>query len=72
VGGAVRGRVVADWPGLAAAQLYQGRDLAPTLDLRAVISAVLRDHLAIAPAFIEREVFPDAGRLARLEGLVHG
>jgi uncharacterized protein (DUF1501 family) len=68
VGGAVRGRVLADWPGLAAANLYQGRDLAPTLDLRAVMAAVLRDHLGIAPAFIEREVFPDGG-LARVDGL---
>lgn len=71
VGGAVRGRVVADWPGLSASRLYQGRDLAPTLDLRAVMAAVLRDHLGIAPDFIEREVFPDA-RLARLDGLVRG
>jgi uncharacterized protein (DUF1501 family) len=71
VGGAVRGRVLADWPGLSPANLYQGRDLAPTLDLRAVMAAVLRDHLGIAPAFIEREVFPD-GRLARLDGLVRG
>jgi uncharacterized protein (DUF1501 family) len=70
VGGGVRGRVVADWPGLSASALYQGRDLAPTLDLRAVMAAVLRDHLGIAPAFIEREVFPDSGRLARMEGLV--
>jgi uncharacterized protein (DUF1501 family) len=72
VGGGVRGRVVADWPGLSASALYQGRDLAPTLDLRAVMAAVLRDHLGIAPDFIEREVFPDGGRLARVEGLVRG
>jgi uncharacterized protein (DUF1501 family) len=70
VGGAVRGRVVADWPGLADRALYQGRDLAPTLDLRAVMSAVLRDHLGLAPAFIEREVFPGSAGLARMEGLV--
>jgi uncharacterized protein (DUF1501 family) len=31
LGGAVKGgRVVADWPGLAPAQLYEGRDLATT------------------------------------------
>ena len=30
-----------------------------------------RDHLGIAPAFIEREVFPD-GRLARVDGLFVG
>ena len=70
VGGAVRGRVIADWPGLDAGALYQGRDLAPTLDLRAAMQSVLSDHLGIDPAFIAREVFPDAGRLARIDSLV--
>jgi uncharacterized protein (DUF1501 family) len=38
VGGAVAGgRVIADWPGLSSRALYQGRDLAPTLDLRSVL-----------------------------------
>lgn len=72
VGGAVRGRVIADWPGLSAAALHQGRDLSPTLDLRAVQAALLREHLGIDADFIAREVFPDAGRLARIEGLVAG
>ena len=46
VGGAVKGgRVLADWPGLRDAALYEGRDLAPTRDLRAVLKGVLRDHL---------------------------
>ena len=31
------GRVIADWPGLTEAQLYEGRDLKPTVDLRAVL-----------------------------------
>ena len=45
-GGAVKGgRVISDWPGLKPANLYQGRDLAPTTDLRAVIKGVLQDHL---------------------------
>jgi uncharacterized protein (DUF1501 family) len=69
VGGAVRGRVVADWPGLSSSALFQGRDLAPTLDLRAVMAAALRDHMGIDGGFIAREVFPDAGQLPRLEGL---
>ncbi len=35
LGGAVRGgRVLADWPGLGPAQLRDGRDLAPTIDVR--------------------------------------
>lgn len=70
VGGAVQGRVIADWPGLSPRSLFEGRDLAPTLDLRAVIAALLQDHLGIDAAFIRREVFPDAGRLARIDGLV--
>ena len=49
VGGAVKGgRVISDWPGLKPANLYQGRDLAPTTDLRAVFKGVLHDHLGVA------------------------
>ena len=48
-GGAVKGgRVISDWPGLKPASLYEGRDLAPTTDLRAVIKGVLHDHLGLA------------------------
>ena len=48
-GGAVAGgRVVANWPGLKANQLYQGRDLAPTTDLRAILKGVLADQLGIS------------------------
>ena len=44
-GGAVKGgRMIADWPGLGDADLYEGRDLRPTTDLRAVIKGLLRDH----------------------------
>src|SRR4029077_5448896 len=42
LGGAVMGgRVIADWPGLSARALYQGRDLTPTLDLRSVFKGIL-------------------------------
>ena len=48
-GGAVKGgRVIADWPGLKPANLYQGRDLAPTTDLRAVMKGVLKDQFGLA------------------------
>jgi uncharacterized protein (DUF1501 family) len=49
LGGRVRGgRVYGDWPGLAKAQLYQGRDLAVTTDYRAVFAAILERHLGLA------------------------
>lgn len=37
-GGALKGgRVLADWPGLKQANLYEGRDLKPTTDVRTVL-----------------------------------
>ena len=45
-GGALKGgRVVADWPGLKDADLYEHRDLRATTDLRAVLKGLLADHL---------------------------
>ena len=71
VGGAVAGgRVIADWPGLSARALYQGRDLAPTLDLRSVLKAVLQEHLLVPPRELERTVFPDSSAARPLRGLV--
>jgi uncharacterized protein (DUF1501 family) len=71
LGGAVAGgRVVCDWPGLAPAQLHEGRDLRATLDSRALVKGVLRDHLGVAAAHLEREVFPDSASARPLAGLI--
>jgi uncharacterized protein (DUF1501 family) len=70
-GGAVNGgRVIADWPGLADKNLYEERDLRPTTDLRSVFKGVLADHLELAPAFLDREVFPDSAAAPALENLL--
>lgn len=67
-GGAVNGgRVIADWPGLAPAQLHEGRDLRPTTDLRSVALGVLRDHLGI-PGERLADVFPSQGGGAAVRG----
>ncbi|HEY1430276.1 MAG TPA: DUF1501 domain-containing protein, partial [Stellaceae bacterium] len=58
LGGSVRGgRVYGDWPGLAKAQLYQGRDLAVTTDYRAVFAAILERHLGLADRELA-QIFP--------------
>jgi len=58
LGGAVRGgRVVADWPGLAHGQLYEGRDLAPTTPLDALISGVAAESLGLDPDHVARTLF---------------
>lgn len=63
------GRVLADWPGLSRGALREGRDLAPTLDLRALLKGLLAGQLGLARATLDREVFPDSSAVAPLEGL---
>lgn len=68
LGGAVAGgRVIGEWPGLAKSQRFEGRDLRVTTDLRAVMKGVLADHLHIAQAAIESQVFPGSAAVRRLE-----
>lgn len=71
MGGAVAGgRVVANWPGLSRDKLLEGRDLAPTTDLRSVAKAVLNQHLGIATAALDTSVFPDSRGVAATPGLI--
>jgi len=53
------GRVVSDWPGVARAQLLDGRDLRPTLDIRRLISAVVQHQFGLSKSGIEN-TFPGA------------
>jgi uncharacterized protein (DUF1501 family) len=70
-GGAIKGgRVISDWPSLKPASLYQGRDLAPTTDLRGVIKGVLQDHLGISERVLAQTVFPDSGAARPMMGLI--
>ncbi|HRD74412.1 MAG TPA: DUF1501 domain-containing protein [Hyphomicrobiaceae bacterium] len=70
-GGAVKGgRVVSDWPGLAEKALYEGRDLAPTRDLRGVLKGVLSDHLGIPEGALAKAVFPESGAVKPEAGLI--
>jgi uncharacterized protein (DUF1501 family) len=70
-GGALKGgRVIADWPGLKTAQLYEERDLKPTTDLRAVLKGLLRDHLRVEESVLASSVFPDSTDVSPVAGLV--
>ena len=72
VGGAVNGgRVIADWPGLSNSDLYEGRDLYPTSDIRSVFKGVLIEHLQLQEGFLERNVFPDSKPVPVIDGLVN-
>jgi uncharacterized protein (DUF1501 family) len=71
LGGAVRGgRMVTPWPGIEARHLFDGRDLAPTTDVRALVKGVLRDHLMIAEGQLDDHIFPDSRRATAIPGLI--
>lgn len=70
-GGALKGgRVIADWPGLKSADLYENRDLKPTTDLRAVLKGVLKDHLRADDRVLAQSVFPGSDGVKPMAGLV--
>ncbi len=71
LGGAVRGgRIIADWPGLGASSLLEGRDLRPTMDVRSLLKGVLAEHLGLGRRALDTTVFPDSGNVRPLKGLV--
>lgn len=63
--------MLADWPGLGERHRYEGRDLKPTTDLRAVAKGLLAAQLAI-PERALGEVFPGTATLRPLRDLVRG
>lgn len=65
VGGGVR----ANWPGLGARDLFEGRDVRPTLDTRAVLKSVLAGTFDLTPAQVGR-VFPGSDGVPPLAGLM--
>ncbi len=70
-GGAVAGgRVLGEWPTLRKDKLYEGRDLAPTTDMRALLKGVLAGHLGMPATEIDRFVFPDGKAVRALPELV--
>ena len=69
-GGGVRGgRVLADWPGLAPANLYEGRDLRPTMRLDDVIAGAVAGHYGLDPARAGAALFPAVSPRSPVAGL---
>jgi len=68
LGGAVKGgRVLADWPGLAKKDRFEGRDLRITTDLRAAIRPILADHLHVPRAALDSLVLPGSANVVSLD-----
>jgi uncharacterized protein (DUF1501 family) len=71
LGGAVAGgKVIADWPGLSNAALYEGRDLKPTIDLDALIASALAQHYGLEAARAMTTLFPESAGRALQQPLI--
>jgi uncharacterized protein (DUF1501 family) len=64
-----RSHVIADWPGLAPGALYEGRDLKPTIDTRAVLKAAVAGAFDTTSAQLDR-VFPNSSGVRGLTTLI--
>jgi uncharacterized protein (DUF1501 family) len=64
-----RSRVLCDWPGLSGSALFEGRDLKPTLDTRAVLKAVVAATFDVTAAQLDR-VFPSSAQVKAVAGLM--
>lgn len=70
VGGAVKGgRVMADWPGLGQAALYEGRDLKPTLGLDQFVAGAVASHYGVEPGKAMATLFPETKGSPPVTGL---
>ena len=64
-----RGGIIGDWPTLATDKLNQGRDLASTMDIRALFKGALADHLGVDRRQLDTAVFPESASVVPASGL---
>jgi uncharacterized protein (DUF1501 family) len=70
-GGAVQGgQVKAEWVGLNASVLKDGRDQPARTDLRALFKGVLAEHMDVPGGALENAVFPDSASVQPIRGLI--
>ncbi|MGZ3274401.1 MAG: DUF1501 domain-containing protein [Caulobacteraceae bacterium] len=69
-GGLKRTGIVGDWPTLQQARLFENRDTAPTLDMRALFKGVLAEHLGIERKALDSQIFPDSATAQAARGVV--
>ena len=71
LGGALKpGGIVGDWPTLKSNALYENRDVAPTLDMRALFKGVLADHMGVDRKALDTAIFPDSAAAKPVANLV--
>jgi len=69
-GGLKRGGIIGDWPTLQQAKLFENRDTAPTMDMRALFKGVLAEQLGVDRRALDTTVFPNSADVAPAVGIV--
>src|SRR6185369_12029910 len=69
-GGLKAGGIIGDWPTLRRQALFEDRDVAPALDMRALAKGVLAEHLGLERVALDTVVFPESGAVRPVSGLV--
>lgn len=70
-GGALKtGGIIGDWPTLKPTALFEDRDLAPTLDMRALFKGVLADHMGVPRKALDTTIFADSAAVKPVSGLI--
>lgn len=62
--------MIADWPSLKESALFEGRDLAPTTDLRAVMKGLLIDQFGFEEKVLSEKVFPGSEKAPGMRDLI--
>ncbi len=71
LGGSLKpGGIVGDWPTLRQSALFENRDVAPALDLRALSKGLLAEHMGVDRRALDTLIFPDSASTRPLVGLV--
>jgi uncharacterized protein (DUF1501 family) len=71
LGGAVKGgTVLAEWTGLSASALKDGRDQPARTDLRALFKGLLAEQMGVSTGALDTKVFPDSGNVTALRELI--
>jgi uncharacterized protein (DUF1501 family) len=65
-----RGGIIGDWPTLQQAKLFENRDTAPTMDMRALFKGVLAEQLGVDRRALDTTVFPDSASVAPAAGII--
>ena len=71
LGGDVKGgRVLSDWPSLNQSNLYEGRDLKPTLNLDTLIASIAAASFGVDADKVAKTLFPNKSNSKLIDGLI--